>query len=218
MIGFGLILAAPDYVPGLPQPAWLALRAAVPAALAGYFFFRGQYPELARFRPGVGAGLDIVVGLAVTALWMAPYLIWPALRPDAAEAFDPEAVGATQRGLMLALRFAGFALVTPIVEELLVRSYLIRMAEVWDSDKSFRDVEIGLFAWRGFVFTLLWFTFTHAQWEWPVAAAACLVYNLWLYQRKHIGSLVLAHAATNASLFAAVLWGAAQGRDWWFFL
>ena len=119
---------------------------------------------------------------------------------------------------MLALRLAGIAFVTPLVEELLVRSYLMREAEVYDTDESFRSIPIVVFAWRGFLFTLVWFTFTHAQWEWPVAAATGVIYNLWLYKRRHIGSLILTHAVTNAALFAAVVWADGVGRDWWFFL
>jgi CAAX prenyl protease-like protein len=116
---------------------------------------------------------------------------------------------------MLGLRFAGFAIVTPFIEELLVRSFLLRAADTYDTDRDFRDLPIGRFAWRSFLFTVAWFTFTHAQWEWPVAFAAGVVYNLWLYRRKHICALILTHAATNATLFAFVVWAS---EDLWFFL
>jgi CAAX prenyl protease-like protein len=150
---------------------------------------------------------------------MTPYILWPGLRPeDSSEAFDAGAAGEGLRTTMLALRFAGFALVTPFVEELLVRSYLLREAEVFNSDRSFRSIPVGTFAWTGFLVTLVWFTFTHLRWEWPVAAATGVIYNVWLYRRRHMGSLILTHAVTNAALFAAVLWAGGTGRDWWFFL
>ena len=215
MIGFALVLAAPEYVPGVSPLAWLALRAAVPLGLFLFFAYKSSYPELKGFRPNGSAAGDVLVGLGVAALWMAPYIWFDGLRPDAAEAFDPDA-GA--RFAMLALRLVGFALVTPFIEELLVRSFLMRSADVWDTDKSFRDVPVGYYTLRGFLFTLVWFTFTHAQWEWPVAAATGAIYNLWLYRRKHIGALILTHAVTNAAIFVTVLWAAARGADWWFFL
>lgn len=223
MLGFAAVLAAADYLPPGWEAATMAARVLVPAAIFLYFWRDGRYPELRGFRPGAGgAASDVALGLAVTALWVAPYLLFPSLRPPAEEAFDP---GAANRLLMLSLRIAGFALVTPFVEELLVRSFLLRAAEVYDTDRDFRDLPIGMFAWRGFVVTVLWFTFTHAQWEWPVAFATGVVYNLWLYRRKHIGSLILAHAVTNAALFGLVYWGSGKIRDaagefpdLWFFL
>jgi CAAX prenyl protease-like protein len=161
----------------------------------------------------------------MAALWVGPFLIFPELRPNSGEGFDPNAAGPGNRLLILGLRFAGFALVTPFAEELLVRSFLIRAAETFNTDRDFRDIPIGHFAWRGFLFTLVWFTFTHAQWEWPVAFLAGLVYNLWLYRRRHIGALILTHAVTNAALFTLVIWGSGKVADvtgarpdLWFFL
>lgn len=216
MLAFIGILSLGDYVgEGYDLPL-MAARVLVPAALFLYFWTGGSYPELKSFQPGGGAVLDLLVGLLVTAVWVAPYLIWKSLQPDAAEAFDPNSAGESNRALILGLRFAGFALVTPFIEELLVRSYLIRIVEVYnDEDADFRRIAIGTFGWMSFGVTLAWFTFTHVQWEWPVAFAAGLIYNLWLYKRKHIGSLILAHAVTNASLFALVV---LSEDDLWFFL
>ncbi len=216
MLAFAGVLLLGDYAPAGYDLPLLALRVLAPG-LAFLYFFRAQaYPELAEFRPGASALLDILVGLAVSALWVGPYLLWPDLRPEPAEGFNPSVAGEANRIWMLGLRLLGFALVTPFVEELLVRSYLIREAEVFnDDDPDFRRIPIGRFAWTGFLFTLVWFTFTHAQWEWPVAFAACVVYNLWLYRRKHIGSLVLAHATTNVALFFLVV---SAPENLWFFL
>jgi CAAX prenyl protease-like protein len=156
-------------------------------------------------------------------VWVAPYLVWPSLRPDT-PGFDPQAAGKGLSSVLLGLRFAGFVVVTPFIEELLVRSYLMRVVDVYPSQRDFREIPIGTFAWRSFLVTVAWFTFTHARWEWPVALVAGALYNLWLYRRKHIASLVLAHAVTNASLFLLVVCGAAGAaaadalRDLWFFL
>lgn len=215
MLAFMAVLTAADYAPSGYELPLMLLRVLAPGLVFLYFLRAGSYPELRAFSPGGGALLDVVVGLAVCAVWVAPYLIWPELRPEPSEAFDPDAAGVDQRLLMLGLRFLGFVLVTPFIEELLVRSYLIRIAEVYNDDEpDFRRIPVGYFGWTGFLFTLAWFTFTHAQWEWPVAFAAGLIYNLWLYRRKHIGALILAHAVTNAALFFYV----ASHGDLWFFL
>lgn len=218
MIAFALTLQAGEYVPESSALALMAARVLAPLAVFVYFLTRGSYPELKGFSLSGWSLADVAVGLGVTALWIAPYVLWPSLQPDAGEAFDANAGGEGMRAAMLGLRFAGFALVTPFIEELLVRSYLLREAEVYNSDQSFRAIPIGKFAWTGFIVTLVWFTFTHVQWEWPVAAATGVIYNLWLYQRRHIGALIFTHAVTNAALFAAVVWANETGRDWWFFL
>ena len=215
MGAFLLVLTAADYAPAGSDLPLMVLRVLAPALVFLYFWRAGAYPELKGFAPGGGALQDVVVGLGVCAVWVGPYLLWPELRPDASEAFDPDAAGRENRTLLLGLRFTGFALVTPFIEELLVRSYLIRIAEVYnDDDPDFRRIPVGFFGWTGFIVTLLWFTFTHVQWEWPVAFAAGLIYNLWLYRRKHIGSLILAHAVTNAALLLFVV----SREDLWFFL
>jgi hypothetical protein len=224
MVAFAIILAASDYFEA-PAAAWLALRLAVPLLIFLFFLSRGSYPELKNFHPGWGGlALDALLGLLVTAVWVAPYLIWPSLAPDASSGFDPAAAGEAWRPVLFALRFAGFVVVTPFIEELLVRSYLIRAVDIYPSDRDFQEILVGTFAWRSFLVTVGWFTFTHAEWEWPVALVAGVLYNLWLYRRKHIGSLILAHAVTNASLFVLVVWGSADAnapailRDLWFFL
>lgn len=218
MIAFALVLQAGEYVPASAAVGLMAMRVLAPLAVFVYFLRLGSYPELKGFSLTGWNLADVAVGLGVAALWMTPYVLWPGLRPDASEAFDAGAAGEGLRTAMLGLRFAGFVLVTPLIEELLVRSYLLREAEVYNSDQSFRSIPVGKFAWTGFLVTLVWFTFTHLQWEWPVAAATGVIYNVWLYQRRHIGALILTHAVTNAALFGAVVWADRTGRDWWFFL
>ncbi len=219
MIAFALVLAIGDYFPDSPVFGLAALKVLAPMLLFFYFLRIGSYPELRGFSLGVMSIGDAFVGMLVAALWMVPYVLWPALRPDdPGAAFDAGAAGESMRPAMMALRLGGFAFVTPFIEELLVRSYLLREAEVYDKDESFRSIPVGIFAWRGFLFTIVWFTFTHTQWEWPVAAVTCVIYNLWLYRRRHIGALIVTHAVTNAAIFAAVVWAATTGRDWWFFL
>lgn len=216
IVAFSALLALEPHLPQAGPLAWLALRLLVPAALLVFFALRGAYPELRGYRLDAGALGDALVGLGIAALWVAPYLLWPELRPVDGAAFNPAAAGESTRSLALVLRLVGFAAVTPFAEELLVRSFLMRFTDVYDTEGDFRDVPIGTFAWRSFWVTVVWFTFTHAQWEWPVAFAAGVAFNLWLYKRKSIPALVVTHAATNAALFAFVALEAFP--ELWFFL
>jgi len=190
----------------------------VPAALLAGFAARGAFPELRGYRPRPTEALaDVAVGLAVAALWLGPFLLFEGLgRPGAEARFDATALGGELP--TLALRLAGFALVTPFVEELFVRSFLLRYIDVLEGDADFRDLPIGRFAWRSFIGTVLWFTVTHQTWEWVVALPTGILLNLWLYRRRHLGSVVLAHAVANASIFLYVVVNAGANPDLWIFL
>jgi CAAX prenyl protease-like protein len=173
---------------------------------------RGAYPELRGYRIGPGAIADGVVGAAIALLWLTPYVVFPAL--PRGEPFDRSILGEGREGLTLALRLAGFGLVTPFMEELFVRSFLLRFAEVI-TEGDFRALPIARFATRGFVVTVLWFTFSHQTWEWLVALPTGIALNAWLYARRHLGACVVAHAVANASIWAVVVFGE---RALWEFL
>jgi CAAX prenyl protease-like protein len=180
------------------------LRVVVPAALLAWFWCRGAYPELRGHRLGTATLADALVGLAIAALWVVPYLVWTTL--PRGEPFNPALLGEAHRGAALGLRLAGFALVTPFVEELFVRSFLLRFAETF-ARGDFRREPIGRFAWRGFVTTVLWFTFSHAPWEWWVAFPSGIALNAWLYRRRQLMACVIAHAVANGAIWALVVGG-----------
>lgn len=215
---YALFLALVEIGGRLPESVagwWLPVKVVLPALLLAYFVARGRLPELRGYRPGpLGALLDIGCGVLIAVLWVAPFLVFSSLpRAEAGDAFDPDQLGASLRGLVLGVRLIGFAGVTPFVEELFVRSFLIRFVEVYGSGGDFRKVPIGRFGWASFIVTVLWFVFTHVRWEWPVALVAGVIFNLWLYRRRHIGSVIVAHAAANASIW---IWVVALGGDWIF--
>jgi CAAX prenyl protease-like protein len=185
------------------------LRVALPGLLVLWFARNGRYPELKGYRPGAGGlAADVGVGLAIAALWMGPYLLFPSLaRPDASEGFNPGYFGPGREAYAYAVRLVGFGAVTPFIEELFVRSFLLRLVDVVDTHMDFRRVPIARFTWRSFVVTVAWFTLTHVFCEWPVALVAGVIFNLWLYRRRHIGAVIVAHAVANASLWLAVVLG-----------
>jgi hypothetical protein len=206
----------------------LALRVALPGVLFACFAWRGSFPELRGYRVrSLGVLADVLFGLGIAVLWVGPYLVFDFLpRPGPSEGFDPtQPFGESGRSLVLAVRLAGFAGVTPFLEELFVRSFLIRFVDAFARGGDFREVPIGRFAWRSFVVTSLYFALSHARWEWPVALATGVLFNLWLYRRRSLPALILAHAVANAAIWAAVVFAPAGlatlgGRplDPWIFL
>ena len=112
--------------------------------------------------------------IAGAALWVAPYLYFESMRPADA-GFDPNQWGASFAALVLIVRGVGYGLVTPFMEELFVRSWLIRYVDVYDKPDDFRDVPIGRFRWPSFLVVVFYFTFSHVSWEWPVAVVWIVV-------------------------------------------
>ncbi len=174
-----------------------------------YFGIRRCYPELCTYRASAsGVTLDVLVGIAGAALWMAPYLLFDSfasLVPSTDQGFDVQQIGASSGWLALSLRVIGFGLVTPFMEELFVRSWLQRYADVFDKSADFRDVPIAHFSGRSFVLVIVWFTFSHQTWEWPVAVAWVIMTQFWFYHRKNLMSLVIVHAGSNLGILAFVI-------------
>ncbi len=189
------------------QGLLLVLRVVLPGLLVWFHARRGDYPELRGYRFGAATVLDVGVGFLIAAVWVGPFL-WIDALPRAEEGFDAGILGPGREPLALAVRFVGFALVTPYVEELFVRSFLHRLVDGWPpARRDFRRLKVGEFTWAGFAVTVLWFTFSHVPWEWWVAAPTGALFNLWLYRRKHIGATIVSHATANATIFALVLAG-----------
>ena len=213
---------APEAAAGV----FLTLRVVVPLGLVVWFASRGRYPELRGYPVSArGVASDVGIGLLGGAIWMAPYVAFPALGPEPGNAFDPQLMGEEFVALALGLRFAGYALATPFIEELFVRSWLLRYADVVLERRDFRKVPIARYTRRSFLTVVIYFTFSHAPWEFPVSLAWVLLTQWWFYRRGHLMSLVIVHAASNGGIFLAVvaahaLLTGADGAavDWWFFL
>lgn len=221
---FLLIASVGAWLPERFAGLVLALQVGVPAVLFVAYAARGCFPEL-RGMPLSPGGLlaDVALGLAVAALWVAPYALGVLGHPGPETGFDPDALGPGWADAGRVLRLVGFVAVTPFVEELFVRSFLLRGAELVslrggrieiDESRDFRDLPMARYTAWSFWITVLYFGVSHQPWEWPVAFATGAIYNLWLYRRGHIGSCVLAHAVTNAAIYVLVMgpWG--QGLEY----
>jgi hypothetical protein len=218
----------------LPESSWLAvlaLKAALPAALIAFFFWHGMYPELRGFGAyWRGVPADLALGAASGLAWMVPYLVAPAgvanslggmelpvlgpVWPDPSDAFDPARAGAQWVGVALSLRFVGYACVTPVFEELFIRSFVMRFAEVFNTRRDFRDIPIAQYSVRSFWAVTVFFTLGHVTWEWWVAIPWVVASSLWFYYRGHLGAVILFHAAANAAILVAAVW--MDGPLWFF--
>lgn len=179
----------------------LPWKVALPGLLFLGFLVRGHYPELGGGRRlARGLGLDVALGLGIAALWTLPYLAFDALpRPEGEAGFDPSVLGSGREAVALGLRAAGFALVTPFVEELFVRSLVWRWLAA-GAGGDFRRVAAGAPSARAAVGTTIVFTITHVPWEWPVALPTGALLAGWLLWRRHLGACVVAHAVANATI------------------
>jgi CAAX prenyl protease-like protein len=188
------------------KPLFLTACVAVPLAVLLYHARRSGYPELRGLRWSArDFALDVGVGVLGAALWVAPYLWIAAARPGADFGFDPQQFGASHEWLALSLRVIGYAGVTPFAEELFVRGWLARYADVFDGPNDFRDVPIARYSFRSFATVVVFFTLSHMPWEWPVAVVWIVLTQLWFYRRRHLLPLVLVHAVSNLSIFLFVL-------------
>jgi CAAX prenyl protease-like protein len=225
-VAFLLIVELGGRLPEELGPWLFPVKVVVPLGLFVGYYLRGHYPELRRYAwNGVGVAQDVLVGLAGAALWVGPYLFIDTLRPEGDGGFDPNQFGASLAWLALGLRAVGYGVATPFIEELFVRSWLMRYVDVFDRRADFRGVPIGRYSLRSFAAVVLWFTFSHVSWEWPVAVAWIVLTQLWFYHRRHLASMVIVHATSNLAILAFVLCftgvlpdGEGRPLDLWFFV
>lgn len=226
--GFLLLVELGGRLPDSAQGAWLVLKVAAPGGLFLWFWRRGRYPELRGYGRRAGAvAADVGVGLLGAFLWVTPFLLFASLRPDA-EGFDPQLFGPGREAWAVGVRFAGYALVTPFVEELFMRSWLLRFVDtdlftsipavqrLADRERrfrDFRDVPIGHFSWLSFGVVTVFFLASHQPWEWPVMLVWTVGTMLWLYRRRSLMALVVVHAVTNAAILLFAVWGEGRFRD-----
>lgn len=195
---FGLFIAF-LVLGSLISDPWLVVPRVVVVAGALAWFWR-QYAELRRPVPAAPSNwiLSIAAGLGVFVAWIGLDQGWAMMsRPSGG--FTPlHADGALNWPLAL-VRFASFALVVPVMEELFWRSFLLR----WLERQEFLDVAPRSVGARAFVITTVLFALEHNQWL--AGALAGIVYNALYMRSGNLWVPIIAHAVTNGALAAWIL-------------
>jgi uncharacterized protein len=132
-----------------------------------------------------------LIGLAVFFSWI--LLPWS----------NGEAVQFVPQGYVLLLKIFGFIIVTPIIEELFTRDFLVRTTIAIEDSISFEKAQVGMFSWPSFIVSVLFFGFSHNM---IIAGLVSgILFNLVLYRKRSIGDCIISHSVANALVAAYVL-------------
>jgi len=158
---------------------------------------------------------SVLVGLLVFVVWILPDRLAPGYRDhwlfsNSLLGVPHSSLGPDLRGdlVFLVFRFAGTALLVPVVEELFWRAWLMRYLISPD----FRSIPLGGFTAVSFWITALLFASEHGSY-WDVGLLAGIAYNWWMVRTGSIGSCILAHGVTNACLAIYVV-GTGNWQYW----
>jgi uncharacterized protein len=148
-----------------------------------------------------------LVGLVVCVLWVGIDKLVPYPHLGSRTAFNPfDAFSSTlSRTVFLLVRFWGLVIVGPVMEELFLRSFLIRYVTNQDD---FTAVAMGQFSMTAFWTVAGFSALSHP--EWLAAIVYSATYSLLLKNTRSLFATLVAHAVTNAALGAYVLFS----HDW----
>ena len=157
--------------------------------------FWREYGELARQNLPQPAelALSVLVGLAVFGLWIHLDAPWMQIGQPSASFVPVDARGQLQWPL-IAVRWAGAALLVPVMEELFWRSFLMR----WLQAPVFEAVDPRRVGAKAVILSTFVFMLAHPLWL--AAIMAGLAYALLYRQTGKLWTAVLAHAVTNGAL------------------
>ena len=155
----------------------------------------GEYGELARQNlPRAGElALSVLMGLAVFGLWIHLDAPWMQIGQPSAGFVPVDAQGRLQWPL-IAVRWAGAALLVPVMEELFWRSFLMR----WLQAPVFEAVDPRRVGAKAVVLSTFVFMLAHPLWLGAIVAG--LAYALLYRQTGKLWTAVVAHAVTNGVL------------------
>lgn len=190
---FGLLTMLEGYVPAHLYPVVYFVKiCVVTASLVAAGAARRDITPSSR-----GLAPAILTGLAVFVAWVAidKWVPYPHLGQRVG--FDPFSA-LTQppwaAAAFLFVRFYGLVLVVPVMEELFMRSFLLR----YFTNADFGRVPMGTFSASAFWIVAGLSALSHP--EWLVAVVASCAYALLLNRTRSLFAAVAAHATTNAAL------------------
>jgi CAAX prenyl protease-like protein len=173
------------------QLRWLYPAKVAAVAVLLVVFWR-HYEELRGPAPSLRlALLSVVVGAVVMVLWISLDASWMVVGQS--KGYDPQIDGHLLWPLVL-VRWAGAALVVPVMEELFWRSYLMRVVV----QQEFQEVTPRQINCQSFIVTVILFGVEHNLWLAGVVAGAA--YSLLYMRSGKLWSAIVAHGVTNGIL------------------
>ncbi|MEM2131299.1 MAG: CAAX prenyl protease-related protein [Candidatus Woesearchaeota archaeon] len=163
----------------------------------GLYFFRDYYKFKMKLK-FFSIFLSIFTGLLIAFIWIYSLNIYPIFnikietKTNNIELFNYNIVD-------LILKIITFTILTPVIEEFFMRFWLIRFI----ISKYWQKIELGKFTLSSFLFTTLFFGFSHTLWIQGIISG--ILFNLLYYNRKNIESCILAHFTANFFLMIYVL-------------
>ncbi len=142
--------------------------------------------------------LTIFIGMLIFVLWVGLEGFYPQFFSAQAH-YDPTTFGSILMLILILVRFIGSVLVAPVIEELFIRSFLIR----YIISPNWEDVPIGAYTFESFAIVALVFGFSHYRWL-PGLLTAILL-NLLLYRKNNIVPCIVAHGVANLLLLIYVV-------------
>jgi len=156
-------------------------------------------------RPQVRASWHgIAVGLLAFAVWILFFRASTDGTANEALQNSLNLMGPWARWSWILSRVIGFGLVTPVIEELAFRSYLIRRL----TEREWQRLPLEDFSWTALLASSLLFGALHETWL--LATVVGSMYGLVLRRRGNLADAVVAHATTNVMLLLQAL----IERDW----
>ena len=182
---------------------WVYGVKTVATAAALWFCFRGRWRQEIR---GCFDWRAVALGVGVLVAWIAASEV---LAPTHEARFDPGVFSSPPAVLFaILIRAVGASLVVPVMEELAWRSCLMRYL----IKKDFLSAPLGSYTHFSFWGTVAIFTLAHQAWEWPMAAAAGILYGAYLVKTRNLIGCMIAHATTNLGLAIYVV----ATQHWYF--
>jgi CAAX protease family protein len=190
---FGLLTMLEGYVPARWYPAVYALK--VVAVTASLIVAGAARREI---RPSTrGLASSVLIGLGVFAAWIGVDKWVPYPHLGSRTGFDPFSAlthPSWAAAAFLCVRFYGLVVVVPVMEELFMRSFLLR----YFTNPDISRVPIGTFSAGAFWIVAGLSALSHP--EWLVAIIASGAYALLLRRTGRMFDVVATHATTNAAL------------------
>lgn len=180
------------------------------AAAALLVLFWRQYTKVSWHDWWLGAIVGVIGVVQWVGMEKAMLHAFPNYPRMAHEAYIPGEHIATpwMRWAFIGIRWAGAALVVPVMEELFWRDFLWRSVI---APNDFKLADVGEWDWKAFVIVALIFgAGVHIEWATAIVWGAMI--GLLLVYTRSLGACIIAHAVTNFLLGGYVL----LTKDWAF--